>query len=136
MALRLYNEGKLILDKKTLAYKEAPIPIKKLPCITSEEVLAKCPVTIPWTFDIYLTGGVVRKGWSSNDVDLIVTRKGVPVRTLAEPILQEVPPKVLYEMKRFFTNLFNWHTDVGRAVMPEREPVYLYKLYEDGKLCQ
>jgi hypothetical protein len=119
-AVRLYSEGKLIFDRETLACKQLPEPTR-IPQITTNDVLAKLPETIPWNETLYLTGGIVKNGFSCNDADIICF-------DLKEPI-------VLSQMRDFFTNLFGWRTDVGLRVMVEREPVYLYKIYEGGKRC-
>ena len=122
-AIRLYNNGRLIIDKKTFTYTELPSPVHQCPVITAEEIISQVPETVPWKATIYLTGSVVKNGYSSNDADMIVFDKSVP-------------NAILGEMRDFFTSCLHWKTDVGREVMLPREPVYLYKLYEDGKLCR
>lgn len=117
----LYDNGELIVDKETLAFKKLPSPTQ-VPIITTEFVLSKLPETIPWDETLYLTGGIVKNGFSCNDADIICFE------------LTEV--KKLAQMRDFFTDLFGWKTDVGVSVMKNREPVYLYKIYEGGKRCQ
>lgn len=119
-SVRLYSEGKLIIDRDTLACKQLPAPTK-IPQITSSDVIAKLPETIPWTETLYLTGGIVKNGFSCNDADIIC--------------FELADPTHLGKMRDFFTNLFGWRTDVGLRVMENREPVYLYKIYEGGKRC-
>ena len=120
-ALRLYNGGRLIVDRSTMSYTELPMPVAQAPRLTVEEVVAKLPPTVPWQFPIWLTGGLVKNGWSANDADVMVDSK--------------VDRAVYLELRQFFTKLFGWKTDVGSIFMPEREPIYLYKIYDGGKLC-
>ncbi|MBF0484717.1 MAG: hypothetical protein HQL25_08455 [Candidatus Omnitrophica bacterium] len=68
---------------------------------------------------MYLTGGLVKNGWSCNDADII--------------IFEEEAKPHLAQIRNYFTDLFGWKTDVGQVVMADREPVYLYKIYEGGK---
>ena len=119
-SVRLYSEGKLMVDRETMACKSLPAPTE-LPRITSAEILAKLPETIPWTETLYLTGGIVKNGFSCNDADIICAER--------------VDVSVLSKMRKYFTNLFGWKTDIGMTVMADREPVYLYKIYEGGKRC-
>src|ERR1043166_1135106 len=121
VALKLYNEGRLIIDKSTGTYRELP-RARQLPILTIPEIVDKFPIEIPWQHTMYLTGGIVKNGWSANDVDIIIEEPGVQKKTLGE-------------IRNYFTQLLGGRTDVGRRVMPEREPVYLYKLYEAGRLC-
>ena len=119
-ALRLYNEGNLIIDKKTLTYSELPAPTKRPPILYLEDILKLFPKEIEWKETIYLTGGIVKSGWSGNDIDFMV----------------DSTDKLLFsDLRKYFTSLFNCKIDVGNADMPEREPVYKFKLYEDG-ICQ
>jgi len=121
-AVKLYNAGRLIVDKKTFTYTELPSPVERCPVLTVTDVLDKLPETVPWTFPIYLTGGLVKNGFSNHDVDFIV--------------FAEVQTSTLAEIRDYFVKLFSWRSDVGRHVMPDREPVYLYLLYNGGKLCR
>ena|ERR1051326_3695743 len=121
VAVKLYNDGKLLLDRETGSYRGLPVS-RKIPILTAEEMCAKLPAKVPWTFTTYLTGGLVKNGWTANDVDFLILEP-----TLSRP--------VIYEMKKFFTRALGWRTDVGQLIMADREPVYLYKIYEQGKLC-
>jgi hypothetical protein len=130
--LRVYNEGRLIVDPVTFVYKEFPAPTIHPPVITADEVKAKLPKTIEWLFPIYLTGSLVKSGWSGNDIDFIVFD-------------ETIPNKVFSAMKKYFSNVFGlktdahlWQVDFGTKVMSERDtpqigPVYLCKIYEGGK---
>ena len=119
-SVRLYSEGELIFDKETLACKKLPLPTD-IPKITAKEILEKLPETIPWNETLYLTGGIVKNGFSCNDADIIC--------------FELTDATLLGKMRDFFTKTFGWRTDVGIRVMTEREPVYLYKIYEGGKRC-
>ena len=121
-AMRLYNDGRLIIDKKTSAYKELPASTRTAPIITVDTLRSKLPKTIEWKCTLWLTGGIVKNGWSANDVDIIIFEPQGDVRIYAR-------------IRDFFTKMLGWKTDVGTKVMPEREPVYLFKLYENGLLC-
>lgn len=121
VALRLYDNGQLIIDKDTLQYTKIPSATKEPAIVTCKEVLSKLPETITWPITLYLTGGIVRCGWSVNDLDIIT--------------FEQQNRLTLVELRNFFTNLFGWKTDVGFTVMSEREPVYLYKIYEKGIKC-
>jgi len=121
LAFRLYDKGSLLIDKTTLTYKRLPEPITEAPVLTIDEVKQKLPQTIQWSYTIYLTGGLVKNGWSVNDADLITFD-------------EEARPQ-LAEIRNYFTNLLGWKTDIGQTIMVNREPVYLYKLYENGGLC-
>ena len=93
---------------------------EKPPVITSDEVTALLPKNVKWSCDIFLTGGIVKNGWSANDADILA-----PDATKEE----------MAEMRDFFTKLFGWKTDVGQHVMPEREPVYLCKIFSNTLKC-
>ena len=124
-ALRLYNQGRLIVDKNG-HYTELPSPMDVLPIITVQEVVAKLPATVPWTFTIWLVGGLVKNGFSSNDADMIVFG-------------EEATNAQRAEVRNYFTKLFGWRCDVGHAVMEFRDtptnPVCLFRLYENGTRC-
>lgn len=120
--MKLYNNGRLIIDKKTMTYKELPSVLEEdRPEIKYEEVLAKMPNEIEFKQTIYLTGGIVRNGFSNNDVDFIVFDSDVTEK---------------FEIRQFLGKLLGTKVHVGSIIMTNREPVYLYKLYENGKLCQ
>lgn len=116
-AVRLYNEGRLIVNKETLTYTELPVPTKLLPIIQLLDILNKLPKTIQWNETVYLTGSIVKYGWSGNDVDFMVDTNDT---------------KVYREMRTYFADILGCKVDVGNVNMPEREPVYKYKLYENG----
>lgn len=120
-ALRLYNQGHMIIDHETLCYTEIPFPTRKIPMITSEELIEKLPPRIAWEETLYLTGSLVKNGWSCNDVDIIT--------------FDPIERGKMALLRKYLTNILGWKTDVGQKVMIEREPVYLFKLYEKGYLC-
>jgi len=120
IAFRLYDKGSLIIDKINFTYKQIPSPVA-IPLLTIEDVVKKLPKTIRWKQTLYLTGGLVKNGWSFNDADIIT--------------FDITESSELKNMRIYFTNLFGWKTDVGQKVMTEREPIYLYKIYENGVLC-
>lgn len=117
----LYNDGRLIIDKETMAYTETPQPASMAPVITLADLRRKLPQAVEWTDTIHLTGSLAWRGWSANDVDMVV-------------LAEEADRPKQSAMSAFFSGLLGWKTDVGHAVMPEREPVYLFKLYENGQL--
>lgn len=119
-AVKLYNKGRLIIDKETMTYKELPSIIEEDTFITFEDVLSKLPSEIEWKFNIYLTGGIVKNGFSNNDVDFIVF---------------DIDKITLNDIRRYISSKISYKTHVGSDVMSEREPVYLYKIYENGLLC-
>ena len=121
-SLKLYNEGKLIIDKETMTYKELPSIIKENYYLNYQDVLNNMPKEIEWKQTIYLTGGIVKNGFSNNDVDFI--------------IFDEINTDQLFNIRSLFNKYLNCKVDVGRQVMIEREPVYLYKIYENGMICQ
>lgn len=117
--LALYDDGKLIIDKGTMAYIKVPRPTTVAPVVTWAYVDSMLPETIQFTDTIYITGSVAFKGWSANDVDFI--------------IFAARPDKVKQRaVASFMKNLLGWHCDVGHTIMPEREPVYYHKIYENG----
>lgn len=120
-AMKLYNAGRLIIDKTSLTYKELPSPVFRPPILTINELKERLPSTIEWTQTIWLTGGLVRNGWSGKDVDFIV--------------FNETDTKVLDAIRVFFTKTLGFSADVGSEVLTNMEPVYLFKLYENGRLC-
>lgn len=122
-ALRIYNNGRLIINKDTLAYTEVPSPIHVAPVITLDDFVPSLPKTIPWAYTIYLTGGMTKVGWSANDIDMIIFDK-----------LKD--PADYMAMRRYFTKTLGYIVDIGNSVITEKEPVYLYKLYENGSLVQ
>jgi hypothetical protein len=121
-AIRLYNEGSLIIDKKTMAYKCLPTPVHTAPIITLDDLKSILPEEIPFKETLHLTGGLVKNGFTCNDVDFLAF--DVEDKTL------------LGEMADYFTETLGIKTDVGNKIMPEREPVYCYKMYEGGKCLQ
>ena len=118
-AVRLYNNGKLIIDKDKMVYKELPTPVYSAPIMTIEEMKEVLPKEIPFKYTLHLTGGLVKNGFTCNDADFIA----FDVQDTTE----------LLKMAKYFTKVLGWKTDVGNKVMPEREPVYCYKIYKDGK---
>lgn len=119
-SIRLYNAGTLIIDPQTMTYIALPTEVASAPVLYIQDFMAKLPKTIKWTQTFYLTGGLVKNGWSCHDADMIV------FDIIDDPTLKEV--------KKFFADLSGWKFDIGKAVMTDREPVYLYKLYENGNL--
>lgn len=120
-ALRLYDKGTLIIDRDTLMYKTVPTPAVLPPIITTEDIKLYAPLTIPWTQTLFLTGGIVKNGWSGHDVDIIT--------------FDIISPTQVPEMRELFRNALGWAIDIGYQVMTNREPVYLFKLYENGNRC-
>lgn len=119
-AVRVYNEGKLIIDKYTMTYTELPTAVHEAPVLTLKKLMAKLPKQIPFQATLYLTGGLVKNGFTCNDVDFIAF---------------DVEDKErLSEMASYFTEALGMKTDVGNKIMKEREPVYCYLLYEGGCL--
>ena len=124
--VRLYNEGRLIVDKTTrpLTFRELPTPVYEAPILTSEEFKRKLPLEIPFPYRLYLTGGLVKVGWTCNDVDFLA------------PNCWDVGD--LAKMARYFSEKLGWKTDVGNRPMPEREPIFTFPkshpLYQGGKL--
>ena len=118
-ALRLYDKGELILDKETGVYKRLPSPAEDAAMLTSQMVIEKLPREIPCMLPVYLTGSIVRHGWSNNDADFLVEG--------------EASWEEMEQLNRIFGIALGWKTHVGNKVMADREPVYLYKLYEGGK---
>lgn len=118
-AVRLYDKGELILDKETGQYTRLPSPSADYPLLTTQMVIDRLPKEIPFTQTVYLTGSIVRHGWSNNDADFIFEG--------------EASWEDKENLNRIFMSALGWKTHVGDKVMAEREPVYLYKLYEGGK---
>ena len=120
---KIYNDGRLIIDKETMTYKELPSTIVESYSISFQDVVSKLPSSIEWNHTIYLTGGIVKNGFSNNDVDFIV--------------FDEIDNETFVLMKKYFYGIMGCKTHIGKYVMVDREPVYLYKIYENGiKLWQ
>jgi len=111
--VRLYNEGRRIVDDNG-RYIEIPSPSLEAPILTAEEVKNLLPKEVPFDFDIYITGGVVKNGWSANDLDLIVDNV-----------------ENCKEVKKFFEKVIGWKVDVGTKVMEERGKVYRCLIYRN-----
>jgi hypothetical protein len=122
-AERIYNEGRLRVDKGTMTYRELPTPVYEAPVMTVEELKGKLPKEIPFPHKLYLTGGLVKNGWTANDVDFLA------------PEVEDRSEHA--KMARFFSEKLGWKTDVGQKAMPEREPIFTYKnpIYVGG-ICQ
>ena len=121
--MRLYNDGRLIIDKETMQYKEVPSAVADDTFyITVKDLMDRLPKEIEWTNTIYLTGGLVKNGFSNNDVDFI--------------IFEGLSNDVYMGIRKYLTSMLNCKVHIGAGVMVEREPVYLYKIYEGGKICQ
>lgn len=118
-AARLYNEGKLNVDKKTFCYKGLPAPVSEPPVLMIEEAKKMLPRVIPFLATIYLTGGLVKNGWTANDFDFI----------------SQGPREELSRMAGWFTKTIGWKTHVGPEPMTDRGEIYLWKAYERGKYC-
>jgi len=121
LAMQIYSEGVLMVDKDTLSYKMLPMKRPELPKITVQEVLDKLPKIIDYKGMIYLTGSLVKAGWSCNDVDFKIEGKVEDTKIFATLI-------------KIFNTALGWKVHVGNAPMEEREPIYLFKIYEEGKL--
>lgn len=121
IALRLYQDGELIIDKATLEYKKIPNSTKDIILATTDDIRAKLPPTIPWNYEIYLTGGLVKYGWSAKDVDII--------------ILEPIEAQELLKIKNYFAGILGWPVDAFDRPAPDREPIYLFKIYRGGRLC-
>lgn len=119
-ALRIYNEGRLIIDKETLCYTELSSPVYEAPILTIEQLLKKIPKEIPFSYTLHLTGGLVKNGFTNNDVDFLAFNVD--------------DKEELKKMADYFTETLGIKTDVGNKIMPEREPVYCYEIYKNG-LC-
>jgi len=120
--IRLYDKGELIIDKNTMSYTR-PAPVVDKPfTITAKEVIAMLPKSVEWPFDIYMTGGVVKNGFSNNDVDFIV--------------LDPIDRQTLVDIKNYLNLYISCTVHVGSSIMPDREPVYLYKVYTNGFLIK
>lgn len=120
--IRLYNDGKLIIDRNTQTFIEPPSPTRLSPTLTVEEVMTRLPQSLPFPVTVWLTGSLARYGQTWNDADFIIF---------------ELEDWQQYhgELKRLFEEvLAGWKCDVGKQVMPEREPVSLFRLYDQGQL--
>ena len=123
-AMRLYDTGNLIIDPTTLVYTKIPTQSIDFPMLTVQEAVSLLPKTIPWTYDLYLTGGLVLSGYSFHDADIVVLDPTVTQDELAL-------------MRKMFTDAIGWKVDVGQRIMVEREPpsVQLYLIYSGGNIC-
>lgn len=119
IAMRIYDNGELIIDKATGAYKRLPAPIPEPARLTIDHVRNVIPRVIPYTQIIYLTGSIAKNGWSNNDIDFI---------TLDEMLWEDTEA-----LRQLLSKAIGWPTHVGTKVMSEREPVFMYKIYEGGK---
>ncbi len=126
----LYGQGELLNAK----YFE----VDNIPILTADEVKQKSPKEVKWQFPIFFTGSVVKNGWSGNDFDIVV---GEPIWENWEDSsniivgFEKVDAKEIAEVRDFFSNLLGWKTHVGQAIMPHKEPVYLFKAYDNKKSC-
>jgi hypothetical protein len=132
-AIRLYSNGRLIIDRQTLAFTELPTPIQQRPEVTIEDVISKLPAEIPFAETIYLTGSVALNGWSANDVDFLVGDANVSKGAVQFNGMQD--RERLDEVRQYFSQSIGWKVHAGRKIMHEREPVVLLKVYENGLLC-
>lgn len=126
-AVRIYNEGRLIVDKVTGRINELPAAVRLKDEITPEIFFPKLPAEIPFKETIWLTGGIAKNGYSMKDIDLII---GEP------PFSVVVPSERISEIRKFFYSIVGVRVDVGYKLMTDREPISLLKLYEGGLLCQ
>lgn len=124
-ALRIYNNGRLIIDRD-LYYIELPSPIEYRQEITKEYVLERLPKEVSFKETIWLTGSVVKNGYSMNDVDFIVG---------SSKFNSNIKRECLFEMKNFFREKLKCGVHFGSRIMKEREPILVLKAYEKGKLC-
>lgn len=130
-AFPLYQKGELMIDKKTLTYTKLLEPSGDLPTITVNEVKSKLPATVPWTFNLHMTGGIVKNGFSNNDIDILV---GLIVNEDGSYYFEKLDAQTIIDVRKYFTQLLGYKVDVGRVVMNEREPVYCSPIYQNGKI--
>ncbi|MFA9202152.1 MAG: hypothetical protein ACEQSC_01210 [Candidatus Nanopelagicaceae bacterium] len=128
--IRLYNHGRKILDDD-LRFIEPPAPISLPPELTAQYIRYRLPKEISILETIWFTGSIVKNGFSSNDLDILVGDLDDKGQTLNYEANQA--PRLA--VKKYFSELLSCKVDCGVSVMPEREPVYLIKAYEGGKLC-
>ena len=157
LAMRLYNGGKLIVavvDGRVI-YTEMPIPPADVTFLTAQDVRDKLTDTIPVSNTVYFTGSVERFGQSGNDGDAVTfNQKGLlaaiawvqhnnpdDTATLTELQSQiditpdEVPKETFVTIRNTLVKSLGWPIHVGMAIMEEREPVFLCKIYSNGKRC-
>jgi hypothetical protein len=115
--LPLYCNGALNINRD-MTYK-VPKTVYQAPVLKLDEAITKLPKKIPFKHKLYFTGGLVKNGWTANDFDFIA------------PDVEDRDE--LRKMAKYFTDILGWKTDVGHAVMIEREPVFLYPMYKDGQ---
>jgi hypothetical protein len=116
----IYTKGVLMVDRTSGMINHLPEATDLDEELTVEELCAAIPQSLPWKIDVWLTGSLAKEGKTWNDADFIIFEENDWKAHAKDfkALLEEV------------TN--GWRCDVGKAVMPDREPVYLFKLYDKG----
>jgi hypothetical protein len=135
----LYVDGQRIITND-LVYTQAVPPVPLPLELTSELVMARLPSAVPFAQTIWMTGGLVKNGFSINDLDFVVGEPAFDGEEVTGFSNVEKPQLML--IKRHFEEVMNIgvtvfdriRVDIGNRIMSEREPVYLCKMYENGQL--
>jgi hypothetical protein len=118
--LLVYRDGKLVIDKKLLNRDKSSNYINKK-ALTINGFISKLPKNIPIPCTIWVTGGLVKWGITFHDLDFII---------------YEIKDYNQYykDIKKLFSDIYNIKVEVGYYLFINREPIYLFKLYDKGNL--
>lgn len=89
--------------------------------IDAQTILSRLNDDIPFNYTIYIIGGLVNRGYTNNDIDIWIQEK--------------ITKKEKIELEFYFTNMLNYRVHIVNTDINEEKwsPVYLYKIYEQGK---
>ena len=103
-------------------------PIEKYPLqlnsniiVYADELLKKLKDEIPFSYTIYLIGGIVNRGYTNNDIDIWIEQK--------------ISKKEKIDLTNLFMSMFNFRVHIINTDINEEKwsPVYMYKIYEQNK---
>lgn len=89
--------------------------------IYSHTVLERLVDNISYNYTVYLTGGIVNRGYTNKDIDIWIKEK------LSK--LQKI------ELNYFFLDMIKYRIHILNADIDEEkyDNLFLYKIYENGK---
>lgn len=153
---RIYNSGKLCVDRTTGQYTQLPEPSAFSTQFTIDQFKALLPATLPSPSakyfppntqappatdplqqDIYLTGSLALNLWTCNDVDLMAGTPQYDANNNLIGFVKFEDKVTLATIRNYFQSLMPVPVQVGQIFMLNREPptINAIKIYSGGSLC-
>ena len=153
---RLYNNGKLCVDKATGQYTQLPTPSVYPPQFTIDQFKALLPAVLPnpsnkfmpsttqplptidpLQQDIYLTGSLALNLWTCNDIDLMAGTPQYDADNKLTGFIKFEDKVTLATIRNYFQSIMPVPVQVGQVFMLNREPptINAILMYSKGVLC-